>query len=337
MKINWQKSVLFFYTALTACLLGVCLYFAYKYKFNTITYFALIITQLWLWLIGFRDLQIKKIELFLTAPVLLSILPLAFLYPITSPEFEIIGIRITPFECGAGIVFGFLITDILTHFGNWIMKFPQSGQGLLSIWIALPLMIISIFVPALPLWVSLLSIVIFWFLLAFLSQKNKTVQIQLEKLCTNPLLAYTLLLGLMLIFGYIVVFQPQLISEPLEKSQSIIFLLCFSYLLNEVCLPIFSKNQKEEEETLSVLGGGDAYLNACIGSLWGATSINTFLILAVFLAFIFIGICKLFKINQLSSSELNLNNTSFNEIAFAPFIVFSVQLVTILALSRSFG
>ena len=299
MKINWQKSVLFFYTALTACLLGVCLYFAYKYKFNTITYFALIITQLWLWLIGFRDLQIKKIELFLTAPVLLSILPLAFLYPITSPEFEIIGIRITPFECGAGIVFGFLITDILTHFGNWIMKFPQSGQGLLSIWIALPLMIISIFVPALPLWVSLLSIVIFWFLLAFLSQKNKTVQIQLEKLCTNPLLAYTLLLGLMLIFGYIVVFQPQLISEPLEKSQSIIFLLCFSY--------------------------------------WGATSINTFLILAVFLAFIFIGICKLFKINQLSSSELNLNNTSFNEIAFAPFIVFSVQLVTILALSRSFG
>jgi len=335
LKINWQKSILFFYTALTAFLLGICLYFAYKYKFNTITYLGLIITQLWLWLIGFRDLQIKKIELFLTAPILLSILPLAFLYPITSQEFEIIGIKITPFECGAGIVFGFLITDILTHFGNWIMKFPQSGQGLLSIWVALPLMIISIFIPVLPLWVSLLAIVVFWFLLAWLSGKNKTIQIQLEKLCTNPLLAYTLLLGFMLIFGYIVVFQTQLISQPLEKGQSIIFLLCFSYLLNEVCLPIFSKNQKEEDETLSVLGGGDAYLNACIGSLWGATSINTFLILAVFLAFIFIGICKLFKINQLSNSEPA--NNSFNEIAFAPFIAFSVQLVTILALSRLIG
>lgn len=336
MKINWSKFILFFYSGLSALMLGLCFYFAFKYKFNNITYFTLALTQVWLWAIGWLDLKTKRINLFLTAPLLLGILPLAFLYPVTNQEFEIIGIKITPFECAAGIAFGFLITDMLTHFGNYIMKFPQSQQGLLSVWTALPLIIISIFVPAFPLWTCLLLIVSFWFLLSILSSKIKTVEIRLEKLCTNPLLAYGLLLGIMLIFGYIVVFQTQLIAQPAEKCQNIIFLLCFAYLLNEVCLPIFSKQQqKKEEETLSVLGGGDAYLNACIGCLWGATSINTFLILAVFLVFIVIGTCKLLKINKSASSEpnLNLNNNPLNEIAFAPFITFSVQLVTVLALA----
>jgi Flp pilus assembly protein protease CpaA len=332
--------------------------------------------NIWLLVIGLIDVKKKIIPLWITGPIIVAALTFRFFDPsIDSDANRLPGFGLLPFYSAAGICLGFAIFDGITHFGNWLAKFPASQQGLIPIWNAMPLMIISLFVPSYPAWIIPVAICIWRLFIEIAYAKSSRCRNLLNNLCEKSGLTYLLLAIVIFIAFYLS--RQALIEVPRPgyfpyKSDFIVFSLCLSYILEEIFIPtlhftgsliqrIFPKfnsqssqsanssesNHRElvqnestqnEADNPTVLGGGDALLAASIGAIFGAMIFLYCMQMAFILAFFSILLIRLIKF---ISANLKMNKKSdkenasaeigslveVNEIPFAPFITFSVQLI----------
>lgn len=329
MKSDWLKRywTLGVYLLITLGLVVAQLYYGLKANLPSTEMWGIGIFSLWLLIIGLIDFFLMQIPLWLTAPVMLAALAWRFLDK-TVYEDPLIGFGLNTFMSACGLSMGIVVADLITHFGNWFAKYKSSVQGLLALWLALPLMVINAFIPFnYPLWVLLLLILLFRAVLQWLYLKNTNFKMALDWLFEKPWLAYLFLFVVLLSSAYYNLYdiQQSTILKGLRMNL-VIFSLCFALLTEEILVPFVVKLCKfpvPEEETQAVLGGGDAMLSGAIGSLWGPIVVLNCLQLSFLVALLVLGPFKLIQWLRKKESSANM----LNEVPFAPFITFSAQII----------
>lgn len=320
---NKKFGPILFYALLILSFMATHLYFGFKAPLRNYELSGVIILDLWLLIVALIDLKTLYIPLWLTGPIILGLLAWRFLDQNYYHE-PLIGFGLSPFMAATGISFGFLISDMITHFGNWFVKYPQSWQGLIPVWLSIFLIVLNLLLPAYPVWLVPLIVCLARACLYWLYEKNLNFQKVFDWLIKKPWLAYGLILGLIIFSAFINIKQN-------EKTNLIAYTLCMSFLLEEIFLPIFYKLFKikvEEDNNPSILGGGDAMLIAALGAYWGPIVIANCLQMSFVLAFLFAGTSRL--INWLKQKLKNSNsNNILQEIAFAPFIALSAQIIVL--------
>ncbi|MDJ0625152.1 MAG: prepilin peptidase [Candidatus Caenarcaniphilales bacterium] len=330
---------------LTISLAFLHYFYAIKFQLERLELIAIAIFTLWILLIGFIDIKSREIPLWLTAPIIIAgLIFRLFQDNFISENNAVLGLNLHFFDAALGICFGFIIVDMITHFGNWLAKYPSSSQGLLPIWISIIPISLSAFIPVYPLWAIFFALIIFRFLIEYLYSRTTYLKDLIDWLCANALITYIVLFTILFSVAYVFLNNSS-ISLSVERINLVISILCFNFIIEEILLPVIQfisrklKNiadipseQKEQtvnkdvEDALeknSVLGGGDATLTAALGAIWGAVVINNCLLLAFVLALIVFGIAKLIsfltKNSDLTSSGLR--------VPFAPFVTISAQVV----------
>ncbi len=296
------------------------LYFGFKIPLRQYELIGVIVFDLWLLATALIDMKTLYIPLWITAPVIIGLLAWRLIDPNYYHE-PLIGFGLNPALVASGISFGFLVSDMITHFGNWFVKYPQSWQGLIAVWMSIVLILVNLFLPVYPLWLMFLMVCILRWLIHWAYSKNQSFQKVFNWLVEKPWLAYSLILGLLILAAFYTM-------QKTEKMNLIIWSVCLSFLLEEIFLPIFYKLFKiktEEDQNPSVLGGGDAMLAATLGAYWGPLVTVYALEMAFLLAFLLIGSGKL--INWLQKKLKNNTTNILQEMAFAPFIAISAQII----------
>ncbi|HEY9886105.1 MAG TPA: hypothetical protein V6C96_02475 [Vampirovibrionales bacterium] len=352
-KHNWT---LFLYFLSVGLLLSIQLFYSLKADFDWFHYLLLALFNIWIVFIGFWDCKNKTIPLWLTGPVMLLVLSFHLLFPEGSNVFSaavgsFLGFKISALDSAFGLCLGFMVLDIVTHFGNWMSRFPQSSQGLFPLWLAMPILFLNLFVDKLILWQLFFVLVVVRLLFQFLYVKSPKFCKTLEWLCLNPALTYSLIFLLLITVGYSYQVGSRL-HLSLSQLNNFIFILAAAFILEEVLIPfiffvlekLWLKNKNSDEldddrqslnvlnvkpEGQSILGGGDVTFAASIGCLWGAVVVNNFLLVTFLLAFLLIaiykGYLKVVSVMQKQSNPL----IASSEIPFAPFMVLCAQIVMI--------
>jgi hypothetical protein len=283
---------------------------------------AIALYSLWFLVIGIVDIKFMRVPFGLTVPVIIAGLLWRFIDG-TEQQNVLIGFDSNPFMAACGISFGFIISDLITHFGNWFVKYPQSSQGLTALWVAIPIMLVNTFVPIYPLWAVSLAVIVLRGLVYLLSKQNKSFNQALEKLQKNPLAAYILFFIVIIGAGF---YSIQNAHSQAERTFLIIFALCSSFILEETILPFISgffhkEVVSEEEDQKSIMGGGDAMFNAALGSLWGPLVIANCLIMAFLEALLFTGCIRILQLIKKVPKDMSA------EMPFTPFIILSAQII----------
>ncbi len=376
-KLDWRAHLpLLIYGLITFGLGSLQISYAIKGKLLPKEIYYLLGLNIWLLVIGLIDVKKKIIPLWITGPIIVAALTFRFFDPsIDSDANRLPGFGLLPFYSAAGICLGFAIFDGITHFGNWLAKFPASQQGLIPIWNAMPLMIISLFIPSYSAWIIPVAICTWRLFIEIAYAKSLRCRNLLNSLCEKPWPAY-LLLAIVITIAFYSSIQVMMVPPKtgffLFKSDLIVFSLCLSYILEEIFIPalhsicrliqrIFPKfksqsakfdndpgsiqSQSSQNELTqddancpTVLGGGDALLAASIGAIFGAMIFLNCMQLSFILAFfgiLFIRLIKFISTNLKMNKKSDKENASaeigslvgVNEIPFAPFITFSVQLI----------
>ncbi|MDX1919140.1 MAG: prepilin peptidase [Candidatus Caenarcaniphilales bacterium] len=315
------------------------LFRAYKVHYSQPELLFILAFSLWVLVVGILDIKTKQIPLWLTSPIIIASLILHILYPENDPNKTLIGFQLPLFDVALGIAFGFIMIDLVTHFGNWLAKYQKNAQGLLPLCVFVPVSIATFFIipPTLPFWSMPLIVILVRFAYGLLYSKNPPFKASFETLLKNPLIIYSLFFVLIFIQACAVLYNK--VESPFIKINYVVLALCSAFVLEEVIIPCIDwlrskitkanpeKALEAEEDQLSVLGGGDASLTAALGALWGAIVINNCLLLAFFLAFILVGSYKLI-VFLLQKAKPNFSmDFQIKEIPFAPFITLSAQVV----------
>lgn len=333
---NSSNICLLIFIFLTLAWVGVQLFFGLKYKLHKVELLEISLFGAWALLVGSIDIKTKRIPLWTTGSVIVGVL--IWRFTDHSGLNGVLGLGIKPIEAAMGVVFGFLISDMITHYGNWLAKFPKSPQGLLPIWMAIPLLLTICLLPAdflmenNMLIVSGVALLALRLALEFFHRKQIAFQKIVDLLLSNALITYSTLFVLLVTFAVVSVNNLDYFNSASIRTELIIFVLCISFALEEIIVPLIYKifrvstsAEAELEEKPSIMGGGDVLVNAAIGGLWGPREINACLLFAFLFALIVVGIMKL--INFLKKKEIQ---SSLQEMAFAPFIIFSAQLILFL-------
>jgi hypothetical protein len=321
---NWQ---IILYLFISLSLTAGQFYLAKKAHLANIQLIGIAAFSLWILLIGIIDILFLSIPLWLTAPIIIAVLAWRFLDK-TVYDDPLIGFGLNTFLTASGFAIGLIVTDLITHFGNWFAKYPNSMQGLVAIWLALPFMIVnSVIGESYPLWILFVILLVLRGLLQWAYTKNITFKNVLNWLCKKPWLAYSLLFVIMIASAYYNLYDIQKVTLLKGlRMNLVIFSLCFAFVIEEIVMPILAKFFKfkfEEEDSQTVLGGGDAMLNGAIGSLWGPIVVVNCLQMSFFAALLVLGPIKF--VHWLRKKEADLN--VLKGIPFAPFITFSAQII----------
>lgn len=340
-------SLLFMAIFSLICISTTALHYVYATRFSLEKpeLIAIGLFNFWLLLVSLIDIKYKEIPLWLTAPIIIgAIVYRLFPLDLVTARNAILGLNLYPFDAALGICFGFITVDMITHFGNWLAKFPHSSQGLLPIWISIIPIALSMFVPIYPLWLIPVVIISIRALAEFGYSKNENIKKSITWMCTNAAITYVILFTMLFAIGYAFLYNRG-ISSPTERIHLVVFVLCFSFILEEVLVPSFqwivdkikSKKQietdsnqtlqKTQAEEKSVLGGGDAMLTAAIGGLWGAVVVNNCLLMAFVVALIIFAFIRLLGLFFKSATWANYKSSNAPEVPFAPFIVISAQII----------
>ncbi|MDX1917921.1 MAG: hypothetical protein SFT81_02090 [Candidatus Caenarcaniphilales bacterium] len=283
----------------------------------------LISFYLWAGLVAWIDLKSKLIPLKVILPVIYLALGWHFFDQSPYRYESLLGLGTNFFMAMLGLSVGLLVTDLLTHFGNFIAKFPSTRQGILPLWFALPGMLLCLFFSESPVWLfPLLTLVLR--IVYFLLLERADPPSWLNKLENLPWLAFLLVIGA-LIGGAVYTFN---FTEPITL-QAVVYSLGVSYLLEETILTNFAKPPpQQEQDQPSVIGGGDALLNAALGAWWGPFALVSSLQIAFMLAFIVVAALKILK-------KIKRDSLPFSqEMPFAPFILLGAQIGLTIALHQ---
>jgi prepilin signal peptidase PulO-like enzyme (type II secretory pathway) len=313
-------------------------FFAFKGKFPLTEIIGLSIVTLWLLTVTLIDTAKKIVPFWLTAPVILLVLGLRFFEPHID-RFPLMGFGLFPFHSLAGLVFAFLVCDIINHFANCLSKLPPNHVGLIPLWVSLPLCLLVSFVPLPSMWLIPIFLVLARLTLLAIEWKNKDLNEKLKKVIFNHALTYGLVVAFIALFALLA--YKEVIQEPFDKTFLFVFILGGAYILEEIILPLafrigLSKLfTPQENDSPSALGGGDIMLAACMGVLFGAQELNIVLILAIFLAFVYVipGKLKNFIAKKNSSVAQEAPSQS---LAFAPFMALSAQIILLMAVYYKF-
>lgn len=299
--------------------------------------------SLWVLIVGIIDIQFKNIPLWMTSPVIILSLALHSIFPVVDSKLSLIGFQMSLFDVAMGIAFGFIMIDVVTHFGNWLAKYPKSSQGLLPLCVFVPVSVIAFFLlpSTLPYWSLPVAVILLRLIFGVLYSRSVAFKETFEKLLQAPLVIYSIFFVLIFVQACAVLYNK--VDAPNIKINYVVLTLCSAFVLEEVILPVFnwlsSKflgfQKKEEqlvsvlpkEEEPSVLGGGDASLTAALGALWGAIIVNNCLLLAFLLAFVLVAFYKLIVFALQKNNSKLPDIFQIKEIPFAPFITISAQVI----------